>query len=208
MRLMQTLEQFLYALSKLLYYPVIVGLSALAVYLMLVLGQFAREWFERRRGPSAAVRRFGAALERELSQCRSPDRSAERAVRGARLLQETELMLSASLDKVRFIIKVGPALGLMGTLIPMGVALAALAQGDVPNMAGHMVTAFTATVVGLGCSVFAYVIALIRGKWLSADLCRMEYEAEMRLAAAPVQDEPTRRPTTLGETGDAIDEAA
>ena len=47
----------------------------------------------------------------------------------------------------------------MGTLIPMGVSLASLAEGNIPKMAGSMVTAFTATVAGLACGV---VLTLLR----------------------------------------------
>lgn len=39
--------------------------------------------------------------------------------------------MAKKLDRIRFVIKVGPALGLMGTLIPMGISLAALAEGNI-----------------------------------------------------------------------------
>ncbi|MCK5508542.1 MAG: hypothetical protein KAI50_08480, partial [Desulfobacterales bacterium] len=40
-------------------------------------------------------------------------------------LQECELKISGLLDKTRVLVRVGPMLGLMGTLIPMGAALLA-----------------------------------------------------------------------------------
>jgi biopolymer transport protein ExbB/TolQ len=96
-------------------------------------------------------------------------------------LQMAELQLIKGLDKVRFAIRVGPALGLMGTLIPMGVSLAALAQGDMTKMASNMVTAFTTTIVGLGCGVAAYLMSLVKEKWVRADMREMEYLTEMLL---------------------------
>ncbi|MFO0753490.1 MAG: MotA/TolQ/ExbB proton channel family protein, partial [Thermodesulfovibrionales bacterium] len=99
------------------------------------------------------------------------------------LLQMAELELVKSLDRVRFAIRVGPALGLMGTLIPMGISLSALAQGDMPKMAGSMVTAFTATVVGLACGIIAYLMSLAREKWVRADMREMEYLTELALGA-------------------------
>jgi len=87
------------------------------------------------------------------------------------------------LDGVRFVVRVGPALGLMGTLIPMGISLAGLAQGNLPKMAESMTTAFTATVVGLACSVAAYVLSLVREHWLRSDLTEIAYAAESHLAA-------------------------
>jgi biopolymer transport protein ExbB/TolQ len=82
---------------------------------------------------------------------------------------------------IRFVIRVGPALGLMGTLIPMGIALSAMAQGDMPKMAGSMVTAFTTVVVGLACSVVAYIMSLVKEKWVRADMREMEYLTEHML---------------------------
>ena len=43
----------------------------------------------------------------------------------------------------------GPVLGLMGTLIPMGPALVGLSSGDIASMAYNMQVAFATTVVGL-----------------------------------------------------------
>ena len=98
-----------------------------------------------------------------------------------RLLETHELRLTHRLDRVRFVIKVGPALGLMGTLIPMGVSLAALAEGNIPKMAGNMVTAFTATVAGLGSGVLAYLIAMSRERWAREDLREMTHAAELAI---------------------------
>ena len=96
-------------------------------------------------------------------------------------LQEEELKLVKSLDRIRFVIRVGPALGLMGTLIPMGISLSSLAKGDMPQMAGSMVTAFTTVVVGLACSVAAYLMALVKEKWVRADMREMECATELLL---------------------------
>ena len=47
------------------------------------------------------------------------------------------------------LVKLGPMLGLMGTLIPMGPALTRLAAGDISSMAYNMEVAFATTVVGI-----------------------------------------------------------
>lgn len=110
-------------------------------------------------------------------------------IRLERFLQESELGIAKSLDKIRFAIRVGPALGLMGTLIPMGVALSALAQGDMPKMAASMVTAFTTTVVGLACGVAAFLMSLVKEKWARADMREMEYLTELSLRGATWEEE-------------------
>ena len=156
MSVLAGLETYLYVVSSVLLFPVVTWLVLLTFWVVICFGGFLREFIERRRGVSIPRQRYEDALERELRSLRdrqSVDIAAER------LLQKAELELIKSLDRVRFVIRVGPALGLMGTLIPMGISLSSLAQGDMPKMAGSMVTAFTTVVVGLACSVAAYVMS-------------------------------------------------
>jgi biopolymer transport protein ExbB/TolQ len=174
MSVMQWAEQFLYIVSSVLYYPVMLGLVGLVFYMMVLLGGLFREMLDRRRGQQAAVIRYRERLTRLLSQADVEHRSLE----VERLLQESENELNIALERARFVVRAGPGLGLMGTLIPMGVSLAALAQGSMPEMAQHMVTAFTAAVVGLGSGVAAFAIALVREHWMRFDVIQMRYLTE------------------------------
>lgn len=180
MNILAGLETFLYVISSALFFPVVAGLVVLTFWMVVSLGGFLREWLERRRGVSLPVEAYRKTLKEEKE---SPDPGAASllGVRLERLLQMAELELVKTLDRVRFAIRVGPALGLMGTLIPMGISLSALAQGDMPKMAGSMVTAFTATVVGLACGVVAYLMSLAKEKWVRADMREMEYLTELSL---------------------------
>jgi biopolymer transport protein ExbB/TolQ len=191
MPIVLALEQFLFEISSALYLPVIGGVSLLVVYVVLSLGALAHEAWERRRRSRTLIA-YRRMLDHELAS-RAPHLDA----RLERLLQGAELDVARSLDRIRFVIKVGPALGLMGTLIPMGISLAALAEGNIPKMAGSMVTAFTATVAGLGCGVMAYLIALAREKWLQADIREMEFLTEV--AARDIK-------ATSSEDGHALSE--
>lgn len=181
MNILAGLETFLYVISSVLLFPVVAGLTALTLWVVVYFGGFLREYLERKRGYYASIERYKKKLDPEVSLSTingSLDINLER------LLQDAELGLIKSLDKIRFAIRVGPALGLMGTLIPMGIALSALAQGDMPKMAGSMVTAFTTVVVGLACSVVAYIVSLIKEKWVRADMREMEYMTEMMLRSS------------------------
>ncbi|MEW6658936.1 MAG: MotA/TolQ/ExbB proton channel family protein [Thermodesulfobacteriota bacterium] len=179
MNILAGLETFLYVIASALFYPVVVGLILLTLWVVISLGGFFRDYLDRRQGRSAALQQYKRMLDSEiLTKAANLDLELERR------LQEAELELIKGLDKIRFAIRVGPAVGLMGTLIPMGISLAALAQGDMPKMAGSMVTAFTATVVGLACGVAAYLMSLVREKWVRADMREMEYLTELRLRKA------------------------
>lgn len=175
--LMRGAEGFLFSVSEILYYPVTLGLVLLIIYILASIGSLTREHLERRRGNYLARQayrdRLAAALTAGLGA--HPDLKLEV------LLQEAERSLGRSVEKARFIVRAGPGIGLMGTLIPMGVALAALAQGSMPQMAEHMVSAFTAAVAGLGCGVAAFAIALVREQWVRADLVYLRYVTELAL---------------------------
>lgn len=176
MNLLPGLETFLYVLSSALFFPVVAGLVLLTFWILILLGGFLQEWVERRRGESSILTSYKNALKQELA---SPDDTID--ITFERMLQIAELDAIKSLDRIRFVIRTGPALGLMGTLIPMGIALSALAKGDMPQMASSMVTAFTTTVVGLAVSVAAYLMALVKEKWVRADIREMEYTTELAL---------------------------
>jgi hypothetical protein len=180
--LFSLVDGFLFQVANALLYPVMFGVAGLAIYSVWVVGLFLADAWRRRRGSAAVLPRYRHALEAEVA-LGTPHLDA----RLERLLQAHELAAVTALDRVRFVIKVGPSLGLMATLIPMGIALAALAQGDIPRMAGSMVTAFTATVVGLGAGTVAYLVGLAREKWLRADLREMEFATELALRAASAE---------------------
>lgn len=177
MNILAGLESYLYVLASALFGPVIAGLVFLTLWVTVFFGGFLREAIERRRGLRPALSRYRKRLEGSFAP-------AEAELELERLLQGAELELIRGLDRIRFVIRVGPALGLMGTLIPMGIALSSLAQGDMPKMAGSMVTAFTTVVVGLACSVAAYLMSLAKEKWIQADLREMAYWTDRALGEA------------------------
>ena len=94
------------------------------------------------------------------------------------------------------LVKVGPSLGLLGTLIPMGSSLAAMAAGNLEAMAGQMVVAFTTTIVGLACGTVAYVIQTVRQGWVNESIREQRYVAEK--IAAELEE--------LGDEHDASEE--
>ena len=180
MEIVTLIEQLLYQVSTALYLPVIGGCALLVAYVPLQLGITLFDAWQRRRGHLPEVENFKLRLGQLRHRLKGYPRRLEIEVE--RLLQAEELELSRRLDRIRFVIKVGPALGLMGTLIPMGISLAALAEGNIPKMAGSMVTAFTATVAGLGSGVLAYLLALSRERWAREDVREMAHAAELALA--------------------------
>jgi biopolymer transport protein ExbB/TolQ len=176
--MLNAIETLLYSVSTMLYLPVLLALAGLALYLLVCLGGFAGEWVERRRG----IRSLVVAAEAQMAAVvAASDAQPALDARLECIVQKADADGLRRLDTVRFAVRVGPALGLMGTLIPMGISLAGLAQGNLPKMAESMTTAFTATVVGLACSVTAYLLTLAREHWLRTDMTEIAYAAETLL---------------------------
>ena len=82
---------------------------------------------------------------------------------------EKELSVSKTLSKM------GPMIGLMGTLIPMGPALVGLATGDIASMAQNMQVAFSTTVVGLFAGGVGFITQLVKQRWFVEDLNQLEF---------------------------------
>ena len=114
-----------------------------------------------------------------LAAIQDLDRS-DGLVRGGleNVVAEREERLRHSLDGPRSLVKLGPSLGLIGTLIPMGSSLAAMASGNLQAMAGQMVVAFTTTIIGLATGTIAYAIVAMRQGWVSAAIREQRYLAE------------------------------
>jgi biopolymer transport protein ExbB/TolQ len=81
------------------------------------------------------------------------------------------------LERTRALVRLGPALGLMGTLIPLSPALAGLAEGDVKQLSDNLRVAFSVTVLGLLIGAIAFVISLVRDRLYGQDLSDLQFVA-------------------------------
>ena len=78
------------------------------------------------------------------------------------------------MERTDIVTRIGPTLGLMGTLIPMGPGLAALGAGDVNTLANAIIVAFDTTVVGIGAGAVGYIVSKIRRRWYEEDLSNLD----------------------------------
>jgi biopolymer transport protein ExbB/TolQ len=81
------------------------------------------------------------------------------------------------LSRTRMLVRAGPALGLMGTLIPLSPALTGLANGDTGALSHDLRVAFSVTVVGLLIGAVAFGLSLSRDRMYSQDLSDLQYLA-------------------------------
>jgi len=184
MSLLPLLENGLFALGQVLRFPIMVLLWVCVGAALFMAGHAAVELVARQRerrsfdikgwlqsGPvlEASDARLGElpALLRRLAADVKTGRRAGALDHGGleHLLLEREEQVRHTLLAPRVLVKVGPSIGLIGTLIPMGASLASLASGNLEVMAGQMVVAFTSTIVGLTTGTLAYVVASTRQAW-------------------------------------------
>ena len=77
--------------------------------------------------------------------------------------------------------QLGPILGLLGTLIPLGPGLAALGSGDIATLAQALTIAFDTTVTGLTIGALSYLISKYKKQWYESELIDIETLAEAEL---------------------------
>jgi len=131
----------------------------------------------RSKGSSKLVHDFINDLER-LSAKIKDERILK--VQVEKLIQDYEDKVARRTEITRILVRVGPMLGLMGTLIPMGPALLALSsQGDVVTLANNLIIAFGTTVLGLLIGGIAYMMTEVRNRWYDRDLSDIAYICEV-----------------------------
>ncbi|MCK4475391.1 MAG: MotA/TolQ/ExbB proton channel family protein [Methanophagales archaeon] len=193
----------LYTVTLALLYPVIIGLLVLLVYSFAETGAFFSEYTSRNRNLKKL--RIGCGEAKEFLAGGEIEKASETVMSSGssyllskfindlsefigrgnfkteaeKLLQEYEITVWERTEKERILIRVGPMLGLMGTLIPMGPALMNLASGNISEMATNMIVVFSTTVLGLLIGGINYVMATIKKRWYSHDLSDMEYVVEV-----------------------------
>ncbi len=95
------------------------------------------------------------------------------------LLSEFENRAEKDLSLPRMLTKIGPILGLLGTLIAMSPALVGLSTGDITGMAYNMQVVFATTVVGLVISAVGLVTLQLKQRWYAAELNKLDYVARI-----------------------------
>lgn len=93
---------------------------------------------------------------------------------------ENEAEKDTSLSKL--LAKMGPVLGLIGTLIAMSPALVGLSTGDIAGMAYNMQVVFATTVVGLVVSAVGLVTLQFKQRWYAKDVNNLDYVSRILTA--------------------------
>jgi biopolymer transport protein ExbB/TolQ len=196
------IDEAIFHVASALEVPVFVlALLALAA-VILELGSFAIEWRRRRRRRQPPLSVSAAQARRALLSDDRPGAAAavsglarsramadtltfivEHARRDGtdyelnKALADFDFDSRRRLDRTRLLVRAGPALGLMGTLIPLSPALTGLANGNTTALSQDLRLAFSVTVVGLMVGAVAFGLSLSRDRMYGQDLSDLQYVA-------------------------------
>ncbi len=202
---MNDLQQLIYDISQALLWPVLIAAVACLLWVLVELGYFVYELWLRFRfrdldalegrtlrarrafedgKPRTAYRylqenRYSVVVSRFLFDLIRNYQTERLEAKPLKLLQESELATLKHLERTRILVRVGPMLGLMGTLIPLSPALLGLAEGDTIRLTASLTTAFSVTVIGLLTGGLAYMISVVRDRMYTQDISDMEYLLEL-----------------------------
>ena len=192
---MNIISDILYWISTGLLVPVIVLLIVLFGRALLLVGSFYGQYLSIRKTEAllrnelnaltpATVTELAAKLPEKssslvISYIRQVLEAHDSPAQVQRLLANFEIAADKDLAISKTLTKLGPILGLMGTLIPMGPALAGLASGDIASMAYNMQIAFATTVVGLVAGAVGFLTQQVKQRWYLQDLTNLEFLSEL-----------------------------
>ena len=176
-------------ISQSLTIPVLIILLVIVIISIISLGGLIAEYTSRRKVPVGTIRdliyeiNVAGSVEElkniisnakipksqrkvltEIASSQSLGKTSREAL-ARKLYEFEEEKTMEKLKKTDIITRIGPTLGLMGTLIPMGPGLAALGAGDINTLASSLTVAFNTTIVGIGSGALCYVIGKIRAGW-------------------------------------------
>ncbi len=224
------LQQAIFDASELLFYPVLVAAVVCLVWVLIELGWLVYELYLRFRyrdlealeirtlrarqafadgRPRRAYRylqenNYSMVVARFLFDLIRNYQTQRLAVKPLKLLQEYEFYTVKRLERTRVLVRLGPMLGLMGTLIPLSPALVALANGDTQQLADNLRIAFSVTVIGLLIGGLAFTVSIIRDRIYSQDISDLEYLLEL-LEGGPKRLRAGRRKDASGQWIDELE---
>lgn len=191
---MEQVSNILFWISSGLLVPVIVGLLFFFAKSIVMLGGFAGQYIQRVKQDKqlrqrmdqldrSTIHTFSEELKDQpdslFTQTAGLLLATDSTAVANRVLSEYEVTADAELGKYKVLVKFGPVLGLMGTLIPMGPALAGLSTGDISSMAYNMQVAFATTVLGLFSGAVGFILLQVKQRWFTSDLVYLDFLSEL-----------------------------
>lgn len=189
----------MHAVTQCLQTPVMIVLSIFFLYALINMGILLADYYKRRKQEFDIKQFINQILAVKGGNCdeiikvieagKIPKRHKEvlktlvgssnvssefRESLAIKMVEDENLWASKKLERTDIIAKISPAIGLMGTLIPLGPGLTALGEGDIQTLAQHLLIAFDAAVLGMAAAAVAFITSKIRRRWYEEDISNLE----------------------------------
>lgn len=185
---MEYISKMLFWVANSLLIPDVILLLALFVRALILVGGTYNMYITKRKNDKAFDRLIKEGKTDELKQA-LPEKDNSLYVSYLRDIlnrpvtedyadfQLTKYEVEAEKDIAlsKMLSKLGPVLGLIGTLIAMSPALVGLSTGDIAGMAYNMQVVFATTVVGLVVSAVGLVTLQFKQRWYAKDVNNLDY---------------------------------
>lgn len=168
--IMDYISRVLFGIANILLIPDVIMLILFFIRSLILLATTSMQYADRRRdGHGRLYTKY-----RDLLYVQEPNEAY-----ADYLAAQMEAEAAKDVNLSRLITKLGPVLGLIGTLISMSPALVGLSTGDISGMAYNMQVVFSATVVGLVISVVGLFTQQLKSRWHQQDISRLEYVSSL-----------------------------
>lgn len=188
---METISKILFLVANGLLIPDIIILLCLFARSLVLIGSFYNQFMIKRKNDKDLNDKIKSLSQDTIEGLKTslPEKDNSLYIRYLRDLLTTpasedysDYLISSfendaekdvSLSKL--LAKMGPVLGLIGTLIAMSPALVGLSTGDISGMAYNMQVVFATTVVGLVVSAVGLVTLQYKQRWYAKDVNNLDY---------------------------------
>ncbi|WP_413665263.1 MotA/TolQ/ExbB proton channel family protein [Microbulbifer sp. CNSA002] len=163
----QSIETLMADVADLFMAPVLLAILVLFIYSLYAAGRFISLWMLRRKNAGA----YRLALKQGRVE-RLPGYQVHNFYVNNPLACDDELEVFAlrKLELLRMATRIAPMLGLIATMIPMGPALRALADGNIQGISENLIIAFAAVIWGLVISTITFWPASVKKRWFASEL--------------------------------------
>ena len=192
---MDTISEILFWVANSLLIPDIIALLLLFIRSLLLVGSFYNHFITKQKNDKLLNNLIQDLSAEKVENLKSilPQKDNSLYIKYLRRLLsrepseayseylisnfETEADKDLSISKI--LAKIGPVLGLIGTLIAMSPALVNLSSGDVSGMAYNMQIVFATTVIGLVVSMAGLITLQFKQRWYSQESNHLFYISQI-----------------------------
>ncbi len=161
------IEGLLANLAEILLMPVLIIILLLLIYAIYAMGDFVGQDYMRKKNATVYFKNLVQGNKQWLAgypvhnyYINNPNACQD----------ELEVFALKKLEILRLITRIAPMLGLIGTMIPMGPALKALADGNIQGISENLIIAFAAVIWALVIATLTYWPASVKKRWFATEL--------------------------------------